>query len=63
MTVDEVKKMKVTELGEELKKRGLLVRGNKAVLVARLEEAIQNGVPLVENLTEGGSMLRSKLFV
>ena len=43
--------MKVTELGEELKKRGLLVRGNKAVLVARLEEAIQNGVPLVENLT------------
>ena len=34
------KKLKVAELREELKARGLDAKGNKAQLVKRLEEAI-----------------------
>ena len=36
----EPKKLKVAELREELKRRGLDTKGNKAQLVKRLEKAI-----------------------
>jgi len=35
-------KLKVTELREELKKRGLDTKGNKPQLVKRLEKALQD---------------------
>ena len=40
MNADDVKKMKVTELREALKARGLDTKGVKAVLVKRLERSI-----------------------
>ena len=42
-----VKKMKVVELKEELKKRNQPIRGNKAELQERLLDAMQNNAPLV----------------
>ena len=46
---DEVGKMKVPELREELKKRGLSFKGNKTDLVSRLNKAITDKVPLMGN--------------
>ena len=43
----DVKKMKVVELKEELKKRNQPIRGNKAELQERLLDAMQNNAPLV----------------
>ena len=40
MSDKEPKKLKVTELREELKSRGLDTKGNKAQLVKRLEKAL-----------------------
>ena len=51
ITMDEVMKMKVPELREELKKRGLSTKGNKAAYVDRMKDAIEKGLPLLENLT------------
>ena len=51
LTVEDVPKMKVSDINRELKLRGLVVRGKKADLVIRLQEAIKNKVPLVENMT------------
>ena len=52
LTPDEVMKMKVIEIKSELKKRGLSCIGLKEVLIARLNEAIEKGVPLLRNLSE-----------
>ena len=52
MPVLDVPNMKIPALKEELKRRGLSLKGNKAELGARLKEAIEKGVPLVANLTE-----------
>ena len=44
--------LKVTELQNELKKRGLDTKGRKADLITRLRQAISNGVegePIVSN--------------
>ena len=52
LIVEKVTKLSVSQLKEELKVRGLVVRGNKKELVGKLQEAIKNGVPLVENMTK-----------
>ena len=41
---------KVVELKAELKKRACSMKGNRAVLVARLKEAIEKNLPLVATL-------------
>ncbi len=43
---DYVAKLKVVELREELKKRGLPIAGVKSVLAQRLQEAMANEVGL-----------------
>ena len=48
----DVPNMKIPALKEELKRRGMSLRGNKAEFGARLKEAIEKGVPLKANLTE-----------
>ena len=47
---EDVCKMKVAELKTELKRRGCSVTGKKDELVERLVKAIEENVPLVENL-------------
>ena len=46
---DDIKKMKVAELRAALEIRGLQKNGLKAVLIARLEDAVKNNVPLMQN--------------
>lgn len=46
ITIEDIKKTKIPELKEELKKRNLALSGNKPVLSKRLEEAIWNKVPV-----------------
>lgn len=41
---EDFESLKVTELQNELKKRGLDTKGRKADLITRLREAINNGV-------------------
>ncbi|QDZ18993.1 WD40 repeat domain-containing protein [Chloropicon primus] len=43
LTVEEVKKLRVVDLREELKRRGLDTKGLKAALVKRLKEALVEG--------------------
>ena len=52
ITEAEIEKMVVNELKEELKKRGLPVRGKKEELIIRLKEALRNNLPLVGNLSK-----------
>ena len=52
LTAEEVKKMKVSELKIELRKRGLGCGGLKGELVARLNEAVEGGVPLIHDIDE-----------
>ena len=47
LSVDNVRRLKVAELRVELRKRGIAVTGNKALLVERLCDAIEKNVPLV----------------
>jgi hypothetical protein len=51
-TIEEAEKMKVAGLKDELKKRGLDVRGKKDELKARLKEAIEQKLPFVDNTTK-----------
>ena len=44
MLLEDVKKMKVTELREALKTRGLDTKGNKPVLVKRLENFLKKSI-------------------
>jgi hypothetical protein len=46
--MDEVPNLKVGDLKEELKKRGIGTKGNKAELATRLSNALKNGAPLVD---------------
>jgi hypothetical protein len=41
---EDLESLKVTELQNELKKRGLETKGRKAELITRLREAINSGV-------------------
>ena len=50
ITIEEVLKMKVSELKSELKNRGLDTKGKKPELVSRLKEAIEKGIPIIKNL-------------
>ena len=52
MSVVDVPNLKIPALKEELKRRGISIKGNKAELVTRLTEVIEEGVPLVTNLTK-----------
>jgi hypothetical protein len=41
---EDLESLKVTELQNELKKRGLDTKGRKADLIARLRQAMNNGI-------------------
>ena len=49
--MDDVSGLKVVELKEELIKRGLNRNGNNSALIKWLMDALDNNVPLVENMT------------
>ena len=50
--MEEASKLSVNALKEELKNRGLNVRGLKVVLQGRLKDAIEKGVPLIQNMSK-----------
>ena len=49
MTINDIKKMKVVELLSALQARIMTTNGLKAVSVSRLEEVVENNVPLIKN--------------
>ena len=49
--MDDASGLKVVELKEELIRRGLNRNGNKSALIKWLMDALDNNVPLVENMT------------
>ena len=49
LTSDDIKNMKVMKLRSALQARGMTTNGLKAVLVSRLEEAVEKNVTLVQN--------------
>ena len=51
VSVEDVPKLMVNQLRDELKKRGCSQKGKKAELRSRLVKAIEDKIPLVENLT------------
>jgi len=51
LTLEEASKLSVNALKKELRNRGLNVRGLKAVLEERLNDAIVQGVPLINNVS------------
>ena len=51
LSVEDVDKLKVSELKEQLLKRGLSRSGNKPLLVSRLKEAVTNNAPLLLNMS------------
>ena len=57
VSIDDASKMKVSELREELKKRGLSSKGNKIELLSRLNIGIANKTPLLVNLTKNNKQI------
>lgn len=53
LTVEEARSLKVAELRIELRKRGIAVSGNKAILLERLIDAINKNVSIVEEGDDG----------
>ena len=51
LSLDDVSGLKVVELKEEIIKRGLNRNDNKSALIKWLMDALDNNVPLVENMT------------
>lgn len=47
MDIAKLEKLKVVELKAELQARNLDTKGVKAVLIERLKDAIEKGVPLI----------------
>jgi len=62
LTLEEVSKLNVSALRKELRLRGLNVRGLKAVLQGRLNDAIVKGVHLVNNLNENIANMAGDAF-
>jgi len=60
MNIDFISSMKVEELKDFLKLRGLKVSGRKVELVARVFAASENNVPLVKTAVEVVSELAKK---
>jgi len=62
LTLEEASKLSVSALKKELRLRGLNVRGLKAVLQRRLNDAIVKGVHLVNNLNENIANMAGDAF-
>jgi len=62
LTLEDASKLNVRELRNELRLRGLNVRGLKAVLQGRLNDAIVKGVPLVTTLNQNNANMAGDAF-